>query len=452
MACDFVNVYDYDTGHMSTERDPEIIYTSDFGAYCGGYIEVYYCPCGERAFVYTDNIGCDLHCSCEWYEDEEGKEDHYKDTYTCAVTDPEKCPFAFTFETWRGYDNMCRPTVYYVYTFGVGTDNPYVISYSVSGSTSHHNLWDKNIYSESDVIDGVPADISYNECRCVRCGYLESTRYIVSFSDEDGHCVSRVVTTETFVNGTLYSEEIMKYVYPYAEYNAGDYRYSNEFVVSREYNVYDESGNITYWSTSEYDYSEGYCKPNVTNRDSDGYEWSGSEGHRRDEYYVTINPSTCTQHGSQMSICHWCGEEFEITQYPHNHAYQWDYENAMYVCVYCGLNNEKGVDGNVILEDLTEEYGYGEYLVMGYLFRDCFDYIVAVSIVVDGIEEPIILENVFGYDDNSSIVRVNIGEVASAIAEMGYSIYDVNVRVSIVPFGGDSEFDYAITFDTVAAE
>ena len=86
------------------------------------------------------------------------------------------------------------------------------------------------------------------------------------------------------------------------------------------------------------------------------------------------------------------------------------------------------------MEDLTQALGNGENYVVGYYFPySRFEYLITVSLVVDGIEEPIIL-NTLATDDGESLIYVNIAEVMAEIAEMGYSICSEMVRINIVRY------------------
>ncbi len=481
VGCDYDRVYSYGSSHENSQINPEIINTADYGSTCGGYVEIYRCPCGERAFVNTENLNCDMGSNWEWYNDGENKYDHYKTTYGCAVTDPEQCHFRYTVEGWYGYDEQCRATSYYIYTFGSNTDNPYVVSYVISSNYSSHSFEQKLIWSNEEEVNGLNVTTSYYESICTRCGHFDSAledsfaydaderlvEYIVkrynsnrvlfqenisTYSYGEYGQVSRSETQKYYNDGVMTRKEVYEYVTAYAR----DGKYQREFVSISSTYEYDENGELYYWSENTYDYSNGYCRPRIISRDSYGNENVKEGGHNvYDWTRETVKPSTCTQSGLYKEVCVWCGEGEEYESAPHGHSYwdEYDPDNGShyYRCYHCGLVNFNGFDGSVILEDLTADYGNGEELVMGYYFYgEKFDYIVAVSLVVEGVEEPVILD-VFGSDDGKSIIRVNIAEVAAAAEAAGYSIYDVNVRVNIVPLGG-TDFDYSITFDALVAE
>ena len=160
-GCDYVSVYSYGSYHESSRIDPEIIYASEYGSTCGGLVEIYRCPCGERAFI-ENFLGCDLGSNTEWFEDSENKYNHRITTYGCAVTDPQG-HFQYTVEYWYGYDSQCRQTSCYVYTFGSNTDNPYIVYSVVSNRYNDHNYEQITVSSCIEEVDCFIVSKSYYE-------------------------------------------------------------------------------------------------------------------------------------------------------------------------------------------------------------------------------------------------------------------------------------------------
>jgi hypothetical protein len=120
-------------------------------------------------------------------------------------------------------------------------------------------------------------------------------------------------------------------------------------------------------------------------------------------------------------------------------------QKEVFCCERCGLINFTGYDGNVIMEDMTNaEEGV---FTVGYYFYSHFEYIVAVSLVVEGQEEPIILL-VDAYDDGNSLITVSFDAVRQACGEEGLVFEDVMVKVTILPINGDYTFDYSVTMDS----
>ena len=462
---------------------------SDYGNVCGGYILVSSCPCGDRKTVST-YFDCDFEqtSSYDWnWNDDYTKYDWRLYTYGCAVTDPDLCGFTYTQELWTTTDESCNATYHEVWTFGVGTQNPYVVSFAYETNDKVHQRIDQ--YGETvTTTDGdYTVQTTVNKDICQKCARLYNQ-----------------TTTKEYYN----AENVKVFVaQEYCEYNANnictrktDYEYervtsalNNEsyMVKTLQKNTYyNEYGEETSWEKWVYDYSLCYHTPitTYTHSNSDEPEISRAQHYQYNMRFVEyLIAPTCTTNGASLYECPWCGAtaQFVANAFGHNmnfanwvveptctqrgsatwvcnhencdyedvreaqpydHNYSYDYNTGMYVCNRCGLENFTGNDGSVVMEDLTEAKGNGTNFVIGYWFtRGGFDYIVAVSLVVDGVEEPILLE-VSATDDGTSLIFVDIAAVAAEVEELGYSMYSESVRVNIVPVGGGS-FDYAVTLD-----
>ena len=130
---------------------------------------------------------------------------------------------------------------------------------------------------------------------------------------------------------------------------------------------------------------------------------------------------------------------------PNGHNYI--YQNGTYVCCNCGLENQVGYDGALLLEDLTGRIeADGAYLI-GYLWNwdKGFEYMVTVSLVVEGLDEPIFLDCVPG--DDGHILSIDAATVQKQVEALGYSLCTARLRVTILPIGYKDELDYSITLD-----
>lgn len=129
---------------------------SDYGA-CGGYIQIYACPCGKDAgFSYS--LDCNYTGSYSYYEDENGIE-HSVITYTCA-----DCAIEMIRDTYLVKEG-CREIEYAIYTVSVGGD---VI---VSEYKAVYSSWDDHDYSYSFVLYGKTCEDGYKViATCRDCG------------------------------------------------------------------------------------------------------------------------------------------------------------------------------------------------------------------------------------------------------------------------------------------
>jgi hypothetical protein len=160
---------------------------------------------------------------------------------------------------------------------------------------------------------------------------------------------------------------------------------------------------------------------------------------------VTIKNPTCTQDGEQCRECVVCGKHTEsYTLSPHDHNWVQVIDN-WYVCFTCGLENANGVSGDIIMEDLTEAYGNGEYYVVGYYARNNVEFSQYVSLILaDGTEVAIWSGIEFITIDGIRAFAFSKAAVEAWATENGYTDYDV--RFSFVPVGSDGSFDYGVTF------
>ena len=157
----------------------------------------------------------------------------------------------------------------------------------------------------------------------------------------------------------------------------------------------------------------------------------------------TVAP-TCTQPGLMTEECVICGCVTDPTVVDHlSHAWV-RVTNGFYYCFNCGLENANGATGDVILEDLTDAYGNGEYYVLGYYVDSYVEFTYYVGLVLsDGAEYILDNVTVISLDDVCAFA-VSKAEIAAIAESLGMTDYDV--RFTFVPYGSDGSLDYAITF------
>ena len=128
---------------------------------------------------------------------------------------------------------------------------------------------------------------------------------------------------------------------------------------------------------------------------------------------------------------------------PLDHNWVYLSEN-WYCCFRCGLENANGASGEIIMEDLTEEYGYGENYVVGYCSYSGVEFTYYVSLIINGKTEIIVPGVKFIEMSELRAISFSKAEVEAFAKANGYTDYDV--RFAFVPVGADGSFDYALTF------
>ena len=209
-----------------------------------------------------------------------------------------------------------------------------------------------------------------------------------------------------------------------------------------------------YWYNEDYTYTfDGPCLCERTYVNSNGENYSEIYECCYNEDGVII-PTTCTQSGlmgTHCVICGYVGDSY-VTN-PHNHAWSYLGEEIGYVCLYCGLQNANGASGDVVMEDLTAQYGEGKNYVAGYWDRSNVEFTSYVSLILheameDGNDEIVLFEaEIFSIEGINALAcsRAQVEELALTIHGLTPDKYDV--RISFVPMGADGSFDYAITFN-----
>lgn len=282
------------------------------------------CPCGAR-----ENIELNYACSFNRM-DEYSNENN--DVYRCAITD---CGYIYSRETVYEMADDCMRYTYYVYRFGVSEEDLF-------GDDCDYKITVLNDYSrwhDTECTGGNEEDYRYSKYVCKNCGNIVSEYHY----NLDGNQI---------------------YYYQLND-DGSSYSFTTE---------YDEYERVT---LSHYQNSEGYWSKNYYEYNNDSpceyirYEWyedpycekeyRGEESISNHNHNLTYWLTTsCTQHNTMLNVCSRCGDQyFDYAGSPTCHNYEAIFEDdniVGYYCTYCGLENEIGVNGYFILEDLSNNY------------------------------------------------------------------------------------------------
>lgn len=482
--------------HRTYEK--EHIDLSELGSVCGGYATVYGCACGERVYLNLDHSLCELGIEwCELWVEDAITEGQYTINgwnsfgydsclYICAVTDPEDAACAYKIRYaryWLKDENSCMAYCYETWQFGYNKETgayAYEVTFK-TGSSVYHNY----VYGSTGNC------VKYD---CVDCG---SYYYGNSYYNENGYPTK----TEIFAQNTLANNGNARYYELIREWSYDDS--NDESYVSRVYEKYIYADNSERWredliekyagifgddgrkvtsssgdaigetyreeyayvwykgcdfriythriegdSWCRYDYTYSFdngCVQKEVYTDSDGASEENTNDICRFWNRTTIKNPTCTQDGEQCRECVVCGKHTgSYTVSPHDHVWVQVTDN-WYFCFTCGLENANGVSGDIIMEDLTETYGNGEYYVVGYYARNNVEFSQYVSLILaDGTEVAIWSGIDFTTIDGIRAYAISKAAVEAWATENGYTDYDV--RFSFVPVGSDGSFDYGVTF------
>ena len=432
---------------------------SQYGSLCGGYVAIQGCACGYST-SYENHSMCDLNSKyCElWIDDvisgsqltTNGSYYYHNESYieVCAVTHPEACPFKIRYASYWLYNGDCTATRYRTWQFGYNEETgSYAYELTVPSETrQYHN------YTVTEYDNGARYD-------CLDCGSYYSD--LVYFDSYGRQAKNETIAVNTLNVGNKYYEYITEYEYD----SKGDrisYTYRNKtiyqdgrinerldeyiYINGYEYDVFSYYNDGSHWYQNEYtyDFSNG-CNRTRVYTNSYGERDVSTENCCK--YYLdTIESPTCSQEGLKGTYCPVCQtrrETYPIPPTDHNWVM---IEEGHYYCFGCGLENSNGISGNVILEDLTNQYGNGTHYVVGYYVYDYLQFTYYVSIILDSGEEVILDGISFTEGDKPRAISFSMAEVENALASKGYSYDDGDVRFAFVPYGGDGSFDYAITF------
>ena len=454
-----------ETHYWHETFEKERIELSKYGSVCGGYAVIRSCPCGEQTYMDLEHNLCErAEEYCEpWVTNAIKPESQYTTNgyhwfdnsaylITCAVTDPveracgvkirysrywvnEGGCMAYRYETWQfGYDEKTGTCMYEV-TFKTGSAQPY------------HNY----IYTNENNSD-------YYDCPDCGSYYHQEYKYT-----SNGELIKYHVLAESTLSGTVKKlEEINEYSYD-SNGNRISRNYSRLVIKAdgsveseeREYMYYKKYDYITYSKTVDGDYWREYkysynfvdrCMRTLEYSDSRGEHWTEREEYCIHTRYDEVKAPTCTQDGEGYDRCVICGYQFELHEIqPLDH--KWVYVSKdKYFCYECGLENENGASGSVVMEDLTDRYGEGKNYVVGYWDQKGVDFTYYVSLVF-GDNSEIILEGVEFFElENVRAIAFSKASVEALASALGYSSDKYLVKFSFVPYGSDGSFDYGVTF------
>ena len=453
--------------HDSLERE-RIALDSE----CGGYAVLYGCACGEQVSLSIDHSLCEMSqdemCNV-WVpgaiQDNQKNIDNwgyhsYAYIKTCAVTDPVACGYKIRYAVyWLKDPSSCTAFQYQTWQFGydevTGTCER-ELTFATGEKRICHNYVD-NSSTNRERYDCVDCE-SYYEYRTNYDSQNNYLGYEKNVFNEANAVLGRSdeYLTETQVPYTNSSLQATGWKYTY-------YRtYSDGRVNSREnaevvlggytypvYSYYSESyaDGGEYWYRYDYTYSfVGTCQKTVTYTDSDGEYRTRTENACASYEYVTVLEPTCTQDGLRYRECHRCHTRTE-TYVLDAHDHRWVVGGELgYYCSRCGLENQNGASGDIIMEDLTEQYGDGRFYVVGYcLYRaDNVQFSTYISLVWEDGREVIVSGIEYAVIDDIRAYAFSKADVDAWAEANGYTGY--NVKFTFVPVGSDGSFDYGLTF------
>lgn len=470
------------------------------GSVCGGYATVYQCACGQRGYVDLEHDLCENYqTNCKLWIENAAKGTSYTINgeyylgyeawvYTCAVTDPAEAACGYKIRMARYWqkdaDSCCA---YYCETWQFGY-NPETdtCAYEITVKTGESCIW-------HDYVDN-SGDSGNVLLECKACGSTYSQTYEyndkgetvkyqreVTHNPEDGNDKYYLRIEEyspdpdggmyrsyryskwIYANGEEYWEETrtlrQAYTGPFGESgfeydstqtdsdgNVNSDKHAYVYYKGYEFSIYRENVRNDHWERYDYTYSfeEGCMQTCVYTCSYEEKENTWTENICRFYESTTTKEPTCTQDGeycSQCEVCGWKNDLQIISPTDHN----WVYVNENhYYCFSCGLENANGASGNVIFEDLTQQYGNGENYVAGYYDHSGVGFSHYVSLILADDTEVIIPDIKIMELKDVRAFAFSKAEVDAFAAANGYTDYDV--RFTFVPYGADGSFDYAITF------
>lgn len=481
--------------HESYEK--EHINLSELGSVCGGYATLYGCACDKYNNLSLEHSLCEWNEKWDgssWIEDAipEGQEQINEYTYiwnqsyisVCAVTDPA-CAYkirhasywlkdknscsAYSYETWQfGYN---EETGSYEYEITFRTGNKTTHHNYIDGSTDHHTKYDcpdcGSYYYENWYFDENENNTKYERIisNTIANGYDKYSEYVEEYAlDDNGNFFTcreyskyirynneeywyERITNQQQYTGT-FGDPGRKISRSYTDSHGENYTEEYAFVLYKGYNysIYTLKTEGDYWYRYDYTYTfEGGCSRTEIYTDSTGEYTENTYGNCNFWQTITIKHPTCSQDGLECRECKFCGKQTEhYTISAHDHSWVQIKDN-WYYCFTCGLENANGVSGDIIMEDLTEQYGNDEYYVVGYYSGSYLDFTYYVSLILaDGTEVAIWDDIEFTTIDGLRAYAFSKAAVEAWATENGYT--DYKVRFSFVPIGSDGSFDYGITF------
>ncbi len=294
----------------------EEISLADYGITCGGSIIHHKCPCGEEDWTEIDLL-CDTGYSWDDMRDNlelvEEKEDGtrvYRREFVCAVTEP-KCNGHFAMELVEVPVDSCHTEGEGFFCIDTDLDGVYETRVSAGWGTSgtHHDYGEQEI-TYTTAADGTPLEVRTTACQ--NCDNAKETHTYADYLGDESY----------------------------------RYNYSVEYVE-------DDFSSLRSW---EYNFTDSNCTVTEKFTQSNGYSHSyetvpACVADRVIEY------ATCTQYGH--GICLMCGNDNPLRYHgPRGHEFNYNSELGEYVCAECGLVNNNGSSGAIVLEDVSDETTY----------------------------------------------------------------------------------------------
>lgn len=464
LTCKNCDYYYHDTVYDHEVAVFESCELKDYGAVCGGRLDFYNCACGFNANHEYVNLECELDGTTieNFMEGTIDKDqihinnvgtNSYSEIYRCAVTDPEACPFNIRYSNyWLKDPESCRVVNYNTFQLGYNEeDGTWLkeVTYATGDTHSYHD------YIETEIAEGT---VTGTSMVCEDCG----SSYVMRdyHAEEDGtHIKREEIFTNTLDNGDdRYKEHV----------NEWATQVNGRYDTSRYYRTVTYADGSSYWEERIYTYEpDDVCHRTCFTTDiyNPEGETTVEDTHSGTGYYEYV--SSCTQdcYDHWWAVCDTCGETFgESWQYggPADHCWAFNDELGVYVCSVCGLENENGASGDIVLEDLTASYGNDGNYVVGFWNKENLDVTYHLSVILEDQTEG---DNQIDLDFNAFTVWSKEVQgmnavvfdaeqadalAAAAVAQAGYT-GSYALRICFVPNGG-STLDYAITFDSVTAQ
>lgn len=431
----------------------------EYGSVHGGELAHFICACGDVSRYDFQNMTCDLDQTWienfvdgalneEWSETAEGSTWIDSEAYLikCAVTDPQ-CGLTIRMsEYWLADEATCIATEYQVWQLGYNElTGEYQKEILIpTGETAAYHNYEHTTNSETDAEGN---EVTENNYLC-SCG---SSRYEKQVLYADGRQRNWWDAVNTLNDGRTRE----RHSHTYYDHVVSGYRYETE-----SYGEHIDAQGETYWSNyvRTYDSTEDPCYYTCTHTGSNE-ELSTHNDWTHVNNHIWITQPTCSQQGQYCYECDVCGAISETYDHdPYGHGWYFDESLDCYVCGNCNLTNSNGADGNIVMEDLSDE----EFYIVGYWVREEMSFEPRAAVVKynteSGEEEVILLDGVdFTYmtreDDSIVAVSVDKAQVDALVADQitgyegGYA-----VRIIFVPTDDQTIMDYALTFDTCYTE
>ena len=399
------------TGHTRVEK--EVIDLADYGSACGGHIYVQECACGQNSNT-TADLECDYGYSWDYirwnnymYIGEENGVTIERAEYQCSVTDPT-CGFKFAMERQIQPAVGCRRDGITYFCIDKDNDGVYETKFPVFSfwRTAH----DVNS-AEEEVEYTTENDVALKVVtkHCVKCNEYVDIKTYADYLGDESYCY--------MIESAWGTEGYMEY------------------------------------ETWEYTFDEDCCSyTRIRSNDNGKYEVLETRpGCMADE---VLSWATCTQYAT--GVCKKCGNEnaLNLRNYgsPRKHNFEYNSETGMYECSRCGLENEKGANGTITLEDMSDEANYiagywngGEPWGVNELVYSVF---VVLHTEAEDFWTELEVTDVKCFDTG----KVSISKEAVAAWAAAKGVTDYDVMFSFIPKNASVDTAFNITFTEEVTE